>query len=226
MKRLLLAVAAVAITKNAASPGSNSTGRFDSKLSPEQKIQQAISRLTFGARPGDFEGVRKLGVEKWIEMQLHPERITEATDLEVKLKPLATIRMETADLLKEYFPQFPPGFLPPVRLNELLPGDQFRKVFNGTAEERRAVIIALDSDKRTKVLAALPPNLLESLPDLQKEQTAARKKQQENQQAEMRRLRPPLMELLDPQQVPIALRGTSAQRAALFSSLDPAKLRQ
>ena len=63
MKRLLLAVAAVAIAVNAASPGSNSTGRFDSKLSPEQKIQQAISRLTFGARPGDFEGVRKLGVE-------------------------------------------------------------------------------------------------------------------------------------------------------------------
>ena len=75
---------------------------------------------------------------------------------------------------------------------EVLPGDQFRKIFNGTAEERHATIMALDPDKRYKVLANLPQNLVDGLPDLQKEQEAARKKQQEDRQMEMRRLRPPI----------------------------------
>ena len=68
--------------------------------------------------------------------------------------------------------------------------------------------------------------MVEGLPDLQKEQTAARQKQQEERQMEMRRMRPPLNELLDPQQIQVALRGTPAQRAALFATLDPDKLQK
>ena len=217
--RLLLAAAVVVHAANGATLPGN-------KLSTEQKIVHVLDRLTFGARPGDFEEVRRLGVEKWIELQLHPERITESPALEARLKPLDTLRMETAEIFKKYFPQFPPGFIPPVRLNELLPGEQFRKVFNGTAEERRAAIMALDPEKRVKVLAAVPPNVVEGLPDLQKEQAAARQKMQEDRQMEMRRMRPPLNELLSPQQVQVALRGTPAQRTALFSTLDLDKLQR
>ena len=74
---------------------------------PMRKSQQAVNRLTFGARPGDLEQVRKLGVEKWIELQLHPERIAENPVLEIRLKPLETIRIECADILKQYSPQRP-----------------------------------------------------------------------------------------------------------------------
>ena len=80
--------------------------------------------------------------------------------------------------------------------------------------------MALDPEKRMKVLAAVPPNVVEGLPDLQKEQAAARQKQQEERQMEMRRMRPPLNELLEPQQLQVALRGTPEQRAALFASMD------
>ena len=111
-------------------------------------------------------------------------------------------------------------------MNELLPGEQFRKVLNGTAEERRAAIMALDPEKRIKVLSAVPPNVLEGLPDLQKEQAAARQKMQEDRQMEMRRMRPPLNELLSPQQVQMRMRGTPAQRTALFSTLDADKLQR
>ena len=226
MKRMLLAAAVAMLAANGASREGNPAARFDVKLSPEQRIRQALNRLTFGARPGDLEAVRRLGVEKWIELQLHPERIAENPALAARLKPLATIGMETADILTKYFPQFPPGVVPPnrVNLNELLPGEQFRKVFNGTAEERRAAIMALDPEKRMKVLTMVPPNVVEGLPDLQKEQAAARRKQQEERQMEMRRLRPPLNELLEPRQIQVALHGTPEQRAALFSSLDTEKL--
>jgi uncharacterized protein (DUF1800 family) len=226
IQRLLLAAAVAVLAASGATPGGATAGRSDLKLSPEQRIRQVLNRLTFGARPGDVEEVRRVGVERWIELQLHPERIPENPLLEARLKSLASIRLQTSEILAQYFPQFPPGFARPARmnLNELLPGEQFRKVFNGTAEERRAAIMALDPEKRIKVLAAVPPNVVEGLPDLQKEQTAARKKQQEEMQMEMRRLRPPLSELLDPKQVLVALRGTAEQRAALFSSLPPDKL--
>ncbi len=111
-----------------------------------------------------------------------------------------------------------------MNLNELLPGEQFRKVLNGTAEERRAALMALDPEKRMKVLTMVPPNVVEGLPDLQKEQAAARRKQQDEQQMQMRRMRPPLVELLDAKQIQVALHGTAEQRAALFSSLDADKV--
>src|SRR6476661_5994746 len=102
--RLLLAAAVVALAANgAALPGN--------KLSNEQKILHVLDRLTFGARPGDFAEVRRLGIEKWIELQLHPERIPENSALEARLKPLDTLRMETAEIFTKYFPQFPPGFV-------------------------------------------------------------------------------------------------------------------
>ena len=51
------------------------------------------------------------------------------------------------------------------------------------------------------------PNVVEGIPELQKMQETARKMRQEMQQAEIRKLRPPLNELLPPEQVRIATRG-------------------
>jgi uncharacterized protein (DUF1800 family) len=226
IQRLLLAAAVTALAADCVSLEGNAAGRFNTKLSNEHKITQALSRLTFGARPGDLEEIRRLGVEKWIQLQLHPERIADNPVLDAKLKSLESIRLETAELLKQYFPQVQPGIVRPVNLNQLLQGEQFRKVFNGTAEERRAAIMALDSEKRIQVLAMVPPNVLEGLPDLKMEQEDARRKENERRQMEMRKLRPPLRDLLDPQQVKIALNGTTEQRAALFSSLDSDVLRK
>jgi uncharacterized protein (DUF1800 family) len=223
-RRMILAFAAAAVAANSASPGGQTGGRFDIKLSSEQKIRQALNRLTFGARPGDVEEIRRLGVEKWIEMQLHPERIAENALLAQRLKPLESIRLDNAAIFKQYYPQFPPGMVRPVNMNELLPGELMRKVYNGTAEQRRATLLALSPEVRAKVLSIAPATVVEDLPDLQKEQAEARKKVQEERQAEMRRLRPPLSDLLTPDQVRIATRGTPEQREALFDSLDPEKL--
>ena len=70
----------------------------------------------------------------------------------------------------------------------------------------------------------VPPNVLDGLPDnLRNEATAARKKQQDERNEAMKKLRPPLSDLLNPDQVRIAQRGTKDERAALFLSLDPNK---
>src|SRR6185295_6895653 len=64
-----------------------------------------------GARPGDVERVKAMGVDKYIEQQLNPDKIDDAIS-EAKLQNLETLRMSTAELYERY-PQ--PGQL----LNQL-----------------------------------------------------------------------------------------------------------
>jgi hypothetical protein len=62
---------------------------FRHKLSSDDQILHALDRLTFGPRKGDVEAVRKMGLKKWMELQLHPERIPENPELAKKLAPAA-----------------------------------------------------------------------------------------------------------------------------------------
>src|SRR5438876_6896318 len=48
-----------------------------SDLTADEQVQQALSRLTYGARPGDVGRVRAQGLERWIALQLTPERIND-----------------------------------------------------------------------------------------------------------------------------------------------------
>ncbi len=44
----------------------------------DQQVHHVLNRLAFGARPGDVEAVRAMGVDAWIDRQLYPERIADA----------------------------------------------------------------------------------------------------------------------------------------------------
>ncbi len=71
------------------------------RLSEEQRILHILNRLGFGARPGDVERVRALGVERYIEQQLQPEMIEDAV-AEAKVRRLPTLSMSSAELLARY----------------------------------------------------------------------------------------------------------------------------
>ena len=75
---------------------------FRVKLSGDQKIEQALNRLTFGPRPGDEKKVKEKGLKKWVEEQLHPERIGENPMLEEKLRPLESLRMSAGEMARAY----------------------------------------------------------------------------------------------------------------------------
>jgi uncharacterized protein (DUF1800 family) len=77
------------------------------KMTEDQRVAHVLNRLAFGARPGDAERVRKLGVEKYIEQQLHPELIDDAA-AEARLTSLEVLKMTNGELLAKY-PQ--PNFL-------------------------------------------------------------------------------------------------------------------
>ncbi|MGH9394566.1 MAG: DUF1800 family protein, partial [Terriglobales bacterium] len=74
-------------------------------LQQEQKIEQAINRLTWGPEPGDVAAVAKLGLYRWMDLQLHPERIAENPVLTAALAPLDSLRMSPAELIAHYPPQ-------------------------------------------------------------------------------------------------------------------------
>ena len=68
--------------------------RFKTKLSGDLPVQQALNRLTFGARPGDIEQVKKIGLKKWIDRQLHPQSLAENPKVEQKLAAMKTLTLE------------------------------------------------------------------------------------------------------------------------------------
>ncbi len=76
-------------------------------LTKDQRIVHLLNRIAFGARPGDVEHVKAMGIENYIEQQLAPDRIPDP-NVEAKVKHLATLNMSTAELY-EKFPQ--PGQL-------------------------------------------------------------------------------------------------------------------
>ena len=74
------------------------------ELPADQQIIHAISRLTFGPRPGDMLKVRAIGLDKWIDQQLHPERIDDSA-IEAFVARYPNISRDQNDLLREYVEQ-------------------------------------------------------------------------------------------------------------------------
>ena len=74
-----------------ADPGSNE----------QKRAVQALNRLTFGPRPGDVQQVMAMGVDRWIDLQLHPEKIPDNA-MEARLAPFRTLRMSSKEIVEEF----------------------------------------------------------------------------------------------------------------------------
>ena len=71
------------------------------RLSEEQRILHVLNRLGFGARPGDVERVKAMGLNKYIDLQLNPDKIDDSAS-EARLQNLESLRMTTAQLYERY----------------------------------------------------------------------------------------------------------------------------
>jgi uncharacterized protein (DUF1800 family) len=70
-------------------------------LTENQKILHVLNRLGFGARTGDVERVKLIGINKYIEQQLNPSSITD-TVAESKVKDLDVIKMSNEEIFAKY----------------------------------------------------------------------------------------------------------------------------
>jgi uncharacterized protein (DUF1800 family) len=70
-------------------------------ISDQRRALHALNRLTFGPRPGDIQQVMAMGVDRWIDLQLHPERIDDSA-LNSRLEPFHTLRMSTKEIVEDF----------------------------------------------------------------------------------------------------------------------------
>ena len=66
-----------------------------------RRVVHALNRLTFGPRPGDAQTVAAMGVDQWIELQLHPEKIDDGA-MQVRLAQYRTLRMSAREMALEF----------------------------------------------------------------------------------------------------------------------------
>jgi uncharacterized protein (DUF1800 family) len=104
-------------------------------MDERQRAIHALNRLTFGPRPGDVERVLSVGVDRWIDQQLHPDRIDDSA-LTARLAPLRSLRMSTTELTENFPPQ--PVIKAVAEGREDMPRDPMRRaVYQAQLEKYR-----------------------------------------------------------------------------------------
>ncbi|HKG58525.1 MAG TPA: DUF1800 domain-containing protein [Pyrinomonadaceae bacterium] len=116
-------------------------------LTGDQRIIHVLNRLGFGARPGDVERVKAMGVEKYINQQLNPEKIAD-TVAENKIHELSVLNMTTAELYEKY-PQ-PGQLLRQLQARGMLPEEMAAEAPNKNQNTPPAN--PLENEKNRKVI--------------------------------------------------------------------------
>src|SRR6202035_1259313 len=71
------------------------------QMDQRKRAIHALNRLTFGPRPGDVDRVMAIGVDQWIDQQLHPDKIDDSA-LDARLTPFRTLRMQTREIVENF----------------------------------------------------------------------------------------------------------------------------
>lgn len=87
----------------AASPRGVAAQPAPREQTADQQVHHVLNRLAFGARPGDVDAVRAMGVDAWIDRQLYPERIPDAA-VEQLLGRFPTLGRTGEQLLADFPP--------------------------------------------------------------------------------------------------------------------------
>lgn len=124
---LLLSISVATAKKKKPSVGA------ESQLDERQRAVHVLNRLAFGPRPGEVEQVLAVGVDKWIDRQLEPQKIDDSA-LEARLAPFRTLRMNTREMV-EAFP--PPQLAKAVAEGKMsMPRDPEQKAVYQAAVDR------------------------------------------------------------------------------------------
>lgn len=98
---LLLALAPVqASTKQAAVQS-----QPQSLAATDEQIVHLLNRLTLGARPGDIQKVRAMGIQKYVEAQLQPSSIQDSPLVTEQVQRTPQLRQPSAELMLVFIDQ-------------------------------------------------------------------------------------------------------------------------
>src|SRR5205807_9544767 len=200
------------------------------QMEEQKRAVHALNRLTFGPRPGDMQRVMTVGVDKWIEQQLHPEKIDDSA-LEARLAPFRTLRMNARQMMQE-FP--PPGAIKAVMNGKRpLPADPTKRaIYEAQVErmqqkqERKQEAVKNTPQANATTDADNPPNNAAREEGLSDEQMAQRRQDRLNVEARVEDLLslPPdqrMKEILNmsPEELRASLKGPKLE--ALMQGMSP-----
>jgi len=97
-KSLRAAVFCLALTLPALAAGLSAAG---STKNDARTIAHALNRIGFGARPGDVDKVAAIGLDRYVDQQLHPERIPDP-GVAPRLAGLTSIELSSHDIAERY----------------------------------------------------------------------------------------------------------------------------
>ena len=90
-----------ALLASAHAAGVNAPRLTQPPLTEDEKIVHVLNRLAFGPRPGDVAAVREMGLDQWMEQQLHPEQIDDSA-VDQAVAQLKAVQLPSADLMAAY----------------------------------------------------------------------------------------------------------------------------
>ena len=88
--------------KSAARTFDKAGDRAPRQRNDEASVAHVLNRVAFGPRPGDVERVKRIGIDSYIDEQLHPERIAIPDGLAQRLAALSVQRVPAGTLIETF----------------------------------------------------------------------------------------------------------------------------
>ena len=67
----------------------------------DKAIAHVVNRIAYGPRAGDLARVREIGLQRYIDRQLHPEQIADA-EMSARLSGLPTVVMSSRQIAEQF----------------------------------------------------------------------------------------------------------------------------
>jgi uncharacterized protein (DUF1800 family) len=67
----------------------------------DKAIAHVVNRIAFGPRPGDLARIHETGLQRYIDQQLHPERIADA-GMSARLSGLTTVGLSSRQIVEQF----------------------------------------------------------------------------------------------------------------------------
>jgi uncharacterized protein (DUF1800 family) len=134
---------------------------FSHPLLESEMTRHALDRLTFGPGRDELEQTNRLGLAKWLDVQLHPENMAENPILAQKLAPFESLRMSIHETYVLY-PQRQMVVAVARGLQPLPDDPELREVVQHLVQRyqrRKATGAARDAIERADDEASLEPSI-------------------------------------------------------------------
>jgi uncharacterized protein (DUF1800 family) len=102
LRRIVMAAAVMCICALAVQPDAVEPTSGVPRDPDEATIAHVLNRLGFGPRPGDIERVRTMGLQRYIDDQLRPQRGLNAA-LESRLAAFQTLTLDSREITQRYY---------------------------------------------------------------------------------------------------------------------------